>query len=143
MPLKTQHDDRVQLDLTSMIDVVFLLIIFFMVATKFTELEHDIGLQLPEVNAATPSTSAPKQKVVKVHDDGRATLDGQEVKLDELTTQLTLACRDYPQLSVVIHGDAACPFQHVAAVLAACKEAHVAELGITVRIAENGQPTRR
>jgi len=143
MPLKIQHDDRVHLDLTPMIDVVFLLIIFFMVATKFTELEHDIGLQLPEVNSATPLTSAPRQRVVNVHDDGRATLDGQEVTLAELTTQLAGACRDYPQLSVVIRGDASSPFQHIAAVLAACKDAHVTELGITVRIADHGQPTRR
>jgi len=143
MPLKIQHDDRVQLDLTPMIDVVFLLIIFFMVATKFTELEHDIGLQLPEVNSITPLTSAPKQRVVNIHDDGRATLDGQEVTLDELMAQLASACRDYPQLSVVVRGDAACPYQHIAAVLAACKDAHVTELGLTVRTAENGQPTRR
>lgn len=143
MPLKTQHDDRVHLDLTPMIDVVFLLIIFFMVATRFTELEHDIGLQLPEVNSASPLTSAPKQRVVNVHEDGHATLDGQEVTLDELMAQLTSACRDYPQLSVVIRGDAACAYQHVAAVLATCKDAHVTELGITVRIAENGRPTRR
>jgi biopolymer transport protein ExbD len=143
MPLKIQHDDRVHLDLTPMIDVVFLLIIFFMVATKFTELERDIELQLPEVASTAPVTAAPKQRMVSIHDNGQAMLDGQAVTLAELTVQLAAACRDYPQLSVVIRGDAACPFQHVAAVLAACKEAHVAELGITVRIAGKGPAVRR
>lgn len=50
MPLKTHTDEQPSLNLTSMIDVVFLLIIFFMVGTKFTELERKIGLQVPEVN---------------------------------------------------------------------------------------------
>ncbi len=143
MPLKIQHDDRVHLDLTPMIDVVFLLIIFFMVATKFAEMERDIDLQLPEVASAVPLTAAPKQRMVNVHDDGQTTLDNQTVTLPELTTQLATACREYPQLSVVIRGDAACPFQHVAAALAACKDAHVTELGITVRIAGKEQTVRR
>jgi len=143
MPLKIQHDDHVHLDLTPMIDVVFLLIIFFMVATKFAELERDIDLRLPEVATTAPITSAPKQRVVSIHDNGQATLDGLAVTLTELTAQLAAACRDYPQLSVVLRGDAACPFQHIAAALAACKEAHVAELGITVRIAGKEPSVRR
>ena len=45
MPLKLQHDEPLQLNLTSMIDVLFLLIIFFMVATKFGDLERNMELQ--------------------------------------------------------------------------------------------------
>ena len=41
MPLKLQHDEMPALNLTSMIDVLFLLIIFFMVATKFDEMERE------------------------------------------------------------------------------------------------------
>ena len=143
MPLKTQHDERVSLDLTPMIDVVFLLIIFFMVATKFSELERDLQLQLPEVAQAAAMTSAPKQRVVSIHDDGRISLDDQEVSLRQLTALLSAARRDYPDLSVVIRGDAACAFQHVAGALAACKDAQIAELGITVKIAGKASTARR
>ena len=135
MPLKTQHDDQPTLNLTPMIDVVFLLIIFFMVATKFAERQRDIDLELPEVAAAGALTSAPKQRVVTVHADGQLALDRNKVSLAELTERLAATRREYPQTSVVIRGDAACAFQHVAAALAACQEAHISELGITVRIA--------
>jgi len=138
MPLKTQHDDQPALNLTPMIDVVFLLIIFFMVATKFAEVERDIDLQLPEVAAANPQSSIPKQRVVCVLHDGQVTLDDQKLSLDELKRQLAQAQREFPQLSVVIRGDASCAFQHVAATLAACKEANISELGITVKIAQAG-----
>ena len=50
MPLKTHLDEQPTLNLTPMIDIVFLLIIFFMVGTKFTELERKIALQVPEVS---------------------------------------------------------------------------------------------
>jgi len=135
MPLKTQHDDQPTLNLTPMIDVVFLLIIFFMVATQFSERECDIELELPEVASASALTSAPKQRVVAVRENGQITLDHDEVTLAELTRRLTAARREYPHTSVVIRGDAACAFQHVAAALAACKEANISDLGITVRIA--------
>lgn len=136
MPLKTQTDELPMLNLTPMIDVVFLLIIFFMAASKFAEFEADIELQLPEVAAAAPLTSAPKQRTVSVEKEGQVMLDGQQVSLSELTSQLAGARKEYPQLSVVIRGDATCAFQHVAAALAACKDAHISELGITVKLAQ-------
>jgi len=143
MPLKTQHDEQPTLNLTPMIDVVFLLIIFFMVATRFAEMERDIELQLPEVASAGMLDTAPKQRVVAVHEDGRLTLDRESVSSAELTARLAAARRQYPQVGVVIRGDAGCPFQHVAAALAACKKANIAELGITVRIAERSKNALR
>ena len=58
MPLKTHMDEAPTLNLTSMIDIVFLLIIFFMVGTKFTELERKIGLHVPQVTDAGALTEA-------------------------------------------------------------------------------------
>lgn len=143
MPLKTQTDELPTLNLTPMIDVVFLLIIFFMAASKFAEVEADIELQLPEVAVAAPLTSAPKQRIVSVKQDGSVQLDGEELSLAELTSKLAAAQNEYPQLSVVIRGDAACAFQHVAAALAACKDAHISELGITVKLAQDSSSTKR
>ena len=139
MPLKTQQDEIPQLNLTPMIDVVFLLIIFFMAASKFAEVEADIELRLPEVTAAGPMSSAPKQRVVTVEQDGGLQLDGVAITLEGLTSQLSAAHQEYPQLSVVIRGDAASAFQHVASALAACKDAQISDLGITVTVA--GAPT--
>lgn len=143
MPLKTQQDEHPTLNLTPMIDVVFLLIIFFMVATKFSERERDIELELPEVAAASALTSAPKQRVVTVSSSGDVALDGESVSLSGLTSTLATAKQEYPNISVVIRGDASCPFQHVAATLAACKDANISDLGITVRLASGAPPTRR
>ena len=143
MPLKTQQDEQPSLNLTPMIDVVFLLIIFFMVATKFSERERDIELELPEVAAASALTSAPKQRVVTVSAEGEVTLDGEDLSLESLTSSLVAAQREYPNTSVVIRGDATCAFQHVAATLAACKDANISDLGITVRLASGAPSTRR
>jgi biopolymer transport protein ExbD len=135
MPLKTTQDENLSLNLTPMIDVVFLLVIFFMVATKFTELERNIELELPQVASAGATAAPAEPKVVTVKADGETLLDGQSVTLNELSDLLAAAVSQSTEVQVVINGDARTPFQDIAATLAACREANVSELGITVEIA--------
>jgi biopolymer transport protein ExbD len=136
MPLKTNVDEPPVLNVTSMIDVVFLLLIFFMVSTKFTELERKIALQVPQVDGRAALSSAPEKKVVNVYRDGQITLDRQPVSLQELTGQLSSARRQYADLGVLVRGDGEGQFQRVAEVLNACKQAGIGELAISVRLAQ-------
>ena len=138
MPLKTQQDDQPMLNLTPMIDVVFLLIIFFMVGTKFTELERKVRLQVPAVATGQSLAPAPEKRVVNVYQDGQLTLDRQPVTLDELGRRLSTAQQQSRDLSVLIRGDAAGTFQRVAEVLTTCRQSGVSELGISVRVAARG-----
>jgi biopolymer transport protein ExbD len=132
MPLRTARDEAPSLNLTSMIDVLFLLIIFFMAGTKFTEMERQIGLKVPQVTEGGSLGVVPDKKVVAVFRDGRITLDKQSVTLDELGRRLTAAREQYPDLGVVVRGDATGEFQHVADVLNMCRRAGIVELGVAV-----------
>ena len=134
MPLKTHLDEQPTLNLTPMIDIVFLLIIFFMVGTKFTELERKIGLRVPEVTDRGALTAAPERKIINVFRDGTVTLDQVPVTLEELTSQLAAARSQYSDLGVLVRGDAQGEFQLVASVLNACKQAGIRDLGISVRL---------
>ncbi|MEX0641367.1 MAG: biopolymer transporter ExbD [Pirellulales bacterium] len=138
MPLKIQHDETPALNLTSMIDILFLLIIFFMVATKFDEMERNIQVAVPQVARAEENDPPPKPLVVCIDSDGGIDLDGMPVTLEELTARLASARSSAGSPPVVIRGDAKCAFQSVASALAACREAGISELGITVRIAGLG-----
>jgi biopolymer transport protein ExbD len=143
MPLKTHQDEMPQLNLTPMIDVVFLLIVFFMTASNFSDPQRDIDLKVPEVAKADAADATRRTRRVAVYSGGRLTLDDADVTLAELTTQLRTAHDAEPQLGVVILGDATCEFQHVAEALAACKEAGVGELAVSVRIAQAASSERR
>ena len=134
MPLKTQVDEQPTLNLTPMIDIVFLLIIFFMVGTKFTEMERKILLEVPAVKDSGALTAAPEKRVVNVYRDGSVSLDGQQMSLDQLTTQLAAARSQYRELGVLIRGDARGAYQHVADTLSACQKAGVSKLKISVKV---------
>jgi biopolymer transport protein ExbD len=133
MPLKTHLDDEPTLNLTAMLDVMFLLIIFFMLGTRFIDDERKIGLRVPDVVDRGTLTAAPARREVSVFRDGTITLDKNSVTLDELTTRLAAARRQYSDLGVLVRGDARGEFQNVASVLTACKQAGIQDLGITVR----------
>ena len=126
MPLKTQSDEQPSLNLTPMIDIVFLLIIFFMVGTKFTELsdaEHELDIDVPEVGVAAAMTPAPSKRVVRIHENGAIEFDQQPVTLGELVEKLTEAQTQYPKLGVIVRGDRKTDLQNAAAVYSACLEA--------------------
>lgn len=135
MPLKMQTDEQFGLNLTPMIDVLFLLIIFFMVATKFSELERDIDLRLPEVANADNLSSQPKMREISVYSNGELALDGRPLTLKQLRNELTEARQQRSDLTVVIRGDASCEYRHVTAALALCKEARVRDVSVSVRLA--------
>ena len=135
MSPRTQFEEMPTLNLTSMIDVLFLLIIFFMVGTKFVESERQIELKLPQVKPGQALTAAPEKKVINVYHDGQITLDRKNVTLEELTERLAAARSQYRALGVLVRGDGATPFQRIANVLSACKQAGIADLAISVEMA--------
>jgi biopolymer transport protein ExbD len=135
MPLKTQTEDQSSINLTPMIDIVFLLIIFFMVGTKFSEFseqEKDISLTIPTVTDARAITAAPSNRIIDVFANGNIELDRKAVSVEQLEMALRSARQQYPKLGVVIRGDGQGPYQNVASVMAACRRAEISDLNIRV-----------
>lgn len=144
MPLKTRQNEELTLNLTPMIDVVFLLIIFFMVATNFSDMQRNVDLELPQVAGSGSSPAPLKPRVVTVFADGRVELDHAQVTRDELVQALVDARQANPDVQVVLQGDGKCPFQHVADTLAACQQAQITQIGLSVELAQsmNSPPLR-
>jgi biopolymer transport protein ExbD len=135
MPLKIHRDDQTSINLTPMIDIVFLLIIFFMVGSRFTDLqqtERDISLRVPQVQSAQALTTTPNKRVINIYSDGQITLDRKSVTLRELETELATARQQYQKLGVVVRGDRESQFDQVAQVIATCERVKIRDLNIAV-----------
>jgi len=78
-------------DLTPMLDVVFLLLIFFMVSTRFEQL-REVPIELPKVGAATAPQEV-KNRRVQVSANGALFLDGKPLEKNDLKTALESADR--------------------------------------------------
>lgn len=138
MPLKTTQDEQPSLNMTPMIDIVFLLIIFFMVGTRFSELndeEKQLPINVPEVSDGTALTAAPRVKTVHVFADGGIQFEKADVNLKQLEEQLRTLKAEYAKQAIVVRGDASSKHQSVVGVLDACRRAGIDNISLSVRIA--------
>ena len=91
MPLKTSMDEPVALNLTAMIDVLFNVLIFFLLCTTFATTERSMEVEVPQVSDKLQLSAAPQRRVVNVFRDGSVTLDEQAMSLTDLTRELAAA----------------------------------------------------
>jgi biopolymer transport protein ExbD len=134
VPLKTHIDEDPVLNVTSMIDVVLVLTIFFMVATKFRDDERKLDLKVPVVSNQGPLSTAPEPRVVNVYQDGHVSLGTKPMRLDELTKTLAAARNQYKKLAVLIRGDKLATHGRMTEVYSACQRAGISELAISVKV---------
>lgn len=127
------------LSLTPLIDVVFLLLIFFLVASRFAQEDRRIPIELPSATSATPMTEQPKELVVDIDSDGQFVLNGNDVSLEELETELVRAVASNPvHQSVVIRADRRVEFQAVVSVMDLCNRTGVADYTVTTQEGPDG-----
>lgn len=138
MPLRMEPLDEPQLNLTPMIDVVFNLIIFFMVGTRFSDMERQFDIHLPEVSAAQPLMSPPDEIVVNVFADGRVMVQNDVYSLAALRDFLEGARERYADQAVLVRGDGQGVYQHVMDVLAVCHEAGIENFSLAAQARTEG-----
>jgi biopolymer transport protein ExbD len=133
MPLVRLSDDEEPApNLAPMIDVVLVLTIFFMCATKFSGDERKFDLDLPEAGAAAAVDGA-RPEILEVETAGRLRLAGDEIAIEELATRLAGLRSAKPDLAVMIRGENAVPHGRMAEVYEACRAAGVRQVAISVR----------
>ncbi len=114
------------LEMTSMIDIVFLLMIFFLVASKLDEADRSIDVVLPQASAAKPLTSRPREFVVNIDRDGNYFAGARPVRLEELQDLLRQAATDNPQRqAVIVRADENTLHKFVVAAMDACVQAGI------------------
>ncbi len=138
MPLKLNQEEGPAINLTSMIDVLFLLIIFFMVGTKFTENEGGIEVNLPKVSNGGAMMPAPMGKTVSLKADGTIHFNGAIVSLADLENQIQQATRNYPDLKIDFEADGACSYQMTCEVMASVQRA--GNTNLNLRYAKYSMP---
>jgi biopolymer transport protein ExbD len=124
MPVKLKQGQALMsVSMTPLIDVVFQLLLFFIVATRFADEDRELIVPLPDASEAMPITYVPQELFVNINQDGQLFVDGKEVDLVELEDILFRAATNNPaNQSVRIHADKRVAFQAVVSVVNLCKK---------------------
>lgn len=127
-----------QIDMTPMIDCVFQLLLFFMVASRFEEESKDAGegtldAHLPDAVAAMPMVMRPREMVVNIDATGKYYVGGELYNEAQLAERLQRAGVNNPGTQpVVIRGDERSDWKYIARVMSLCNQASIRDYRVAV-----------
>jgi biopolymer transport protein ExbD len=132
---KKRRPTTFEMNMTPMIDVVFLLIIFFMAVSQVTEV-HKVRLQLPQLEGSRDQQLA--QLTINVTAEGQRISSGREISLQQLTSLLTAELarhqHDPTQVAVVIRADQQAESRAVNEVITLLRSMQITRLRIAVEV---------
>lgn len=134
MAVKINKGSTQVFDLTPMIDCVFQLLIFFLVATRFAEEEREMEMKLAEASAAKPLAAAADELFINIDRQGHYFVGGKLLTLDELYPVLKQAWINNPaRQRVIIRADRRCYWEYVVAAMNVCSRAKIRDYRVTTR----------
>ena len=122
--------EEAPVNLMPLIDMVFLLLIFFLVATTFAQEERDTSLQLPGTSVLRPLSAVPQQVIINITADGATKVGGRIYSRKELAEMLSRVARTQPDRQVLIRADERSLHRHFAGVADLCRKVGIDELKI-------------
>ena len=121
----TSIQQSAELELAPMIDVVFQLLIFFIVTWQFARFERDMDISVPAAEEAENMDRQQGEIIVNVRADGDIVLNGRNVSREELLAKLKSISEAYPDQAVILRGASDADFQAIINVLDEIKKAGI------------------
>lgn len=137
-----EPESSIHIDFVPMADVLFNLLIFFLLATTIAQVEREMAVALPSAGAAAPISQELREIIVNVDNSGQILVAGQRVEPEQLRRQIESAVKSNPQQKVSVRGDRATAYANVARALDICKTAGVAEPFLDTVPFEGAGPSR-
>lgn len=114
-----------QLALTSMLDVIFLLLCFFVTVSVFSQWECEISITLPSAKTAEEPGRLPGEIIVNLDKEGAVRVNGAPLSLAELEDRLAKISKFYPGQQVIIRADKETKYDNLVKVVDACRAGNV------------------
>src|SRR2546423_3740138 len=96
---------QIHIDFVPMVDVLFNLLVFFLLATSMAQAEREMSIALPHAASSGPISMSMREIIINVHADGGAEVAGKMVSLEELGGMITSAVAGNPDQKVSVRGD--------------------------------------
>lgn len=129
--LPERKREKPQIILTNLIDVILLLVFFFMITSSFAKDQRQIPVNVP--TAQSGATLDENVVSLQVSENGHIFLSGQEITLAELGTRLPEVLRDSPGTSIVVEADQQVDYGKIIGLLDVVRQAGGSNIGLSVR----------
>ena len=124
--------------LAPMVDVVFLLLCFFVTSQIFSQWETEIGIVLPTSVSGDPPDRLPGEIIINIRPAGDVVINNQEFNDDDLHKLLKRVSRLFKGQPVLIRADRLTAYEHIIHVLDLCRESDIGNISFATIQAEEG-----
>jgi len=131
MRFRSESEENFSLDLTPLIDVVFLLLIFFMVSTVFVDFKRQMDISLPSSKSSVPSETLKPVKV-ELTVDKQIFLNGEKIHLREFETALSKIDASKKN-TAVIRADKNLPYGDVIKIMGMLQSVQILDIAVAVK----------
>jgi biopolymer transport protein ExbD len=119
-----------QFQMTAMMDVVFLLLCFFVTSSVFSQWEYEVDLTLPSAKSGLSATRLPGEIILNVAQDGRVTVNGRVLQGETLNRLLAQVAGYLPDQPVTVRADASTSYADFMKVVDACRLAGISNISL-------------
>ncbi len=124
------EEENFELPMTPMIDIVFQLLIFFLLATTIKQEELDVSVRIPSGQHGSQGVTTVRPVSISVRKDGTPTFGGQVVTWEQLRAKVIEAASQTPKPPVNLRGDRDTAFGGVARVIQLCQEVKLENVNV-------------
>ncbi|HEY5751828.1 MAG TPA: biopolymer transporter ExbD [Chthoniobacterales bacterium] len=111
--------------LAPMIDVLLVILVFFIVTWNFALEENELDVKVPSAKSGSEGQPQFSQVVVNVKVDGTYIINKKQLTADELLTRLTKLSELYPDQAIILRGDENVEYKHIMKVMDICRQANI------------------
>ena len=128
---KSHHSSLSELNITPLLDLVFVLLVIFIITTP--QMMNNLEMTLPSPKPPPPNKEKPKINRIAVAADGQVTLNDQKVTVSELKASLQALKTADPDLKVVVKGADDVNYQNMINVLDVLQQLDITKVGLATQ----------
>ena len=137
--LKNKRSGPPTVQMASLMDIVFLLLCFFVTSSVFSQWETEVAITLPTAKSATIPGRMPGEIILNLNADGKVSVNGHALSLEEVTKRLTRIAENFPGQPVVIRADKTCSYETLMSLIDACRTANVWNFSLATEDDKKGE----
>ena len=136
---KNKRSSAPTVQMASLMDIIFLLLCFFVTSSVFSQWETEVAITLPTAKSATIPGRMPGEIILNLNADGKVSVNGHALSLEEVTKRLTRIAENFPGQPVVIRADKTCSYETLMSLIDACRTANVWNFSLATEDKDKGK----
>jgi len=129
---KNINDSQMGFQIAPLIDIVFLILIWFISATMYARFETKIGIKVPTAKTGEHLRRFPGELVINLDKDGKVFVNSVETSRPLLREKLVTLATTFPDQPVIIRADEATSYKHAIEILDICRGADITAISFSV-----------